>query len=107
MQAALPFHPHTESHAMTALYTTKATSPELKCQTNVLRHAVADGDFSVGSIDSSTLPLDASCKPVYPHQYMEVNNVFQVSLTFESAARCTAYMWAAPAHTVVTCGTGQ
>jgi hypothetical protein len=38
----------------------------------------AGGDSGVSSIDSSKLPLDASCKPVYPHQYVQVNNIFEV-----------------------------
>jgi hypothetical protein len=38
----------------------------------------AGGDSDPSSIDTAKLPLDASCKPVYPHQYVQVNNIFEV-----------------------------
>ncbi len=46
------------------------------------------GDFGVGSIDTSKLPLDASGNPVYPHQYVNVNNIFDVA---KAAGLYTAY----------------
>lgn len=36
----------------------------------------ADG---AGSIDPAALPLDSHCKPVYPHSFVLVNTIFEVS----------------------------
>ena len=46
------------------------------------------GDFGVGSLDVSKLPLDQDGNPVYPHQYVKVNNIFEVA---KSAGLSTAY----------------
>ncbi len=37
------------------------------------------GDFGVGSLDVSKLPLDATGNPVFPHNYVNVNNIFDVA----------------------------
>lgn len=36
-----------------------------------------------GGIDPKKLPLDPAngCKPVYPHQYSKLNNIFEVLIT--------------------------
>ena len=40
---------------------------------------------TAGGIDPATLPMcktsSGACKPVYPHQFMRVNNVFEVAGT--------------------------
>jgi predicted AlkP superfamily pyrophosphatase or phosphodiesterase len=46
------------------------------------------GDFGVGSIDISQLPLDADGNPVFPHQYVQVNNIFDIA---HAAGLYTAY----------------
>jgi len=46
------------------------------------------GDFGVGSIDVSKLPLDANGNPVFPHNYVKVNNIFDVA---KAAGLYTAY----------------
>jgi len=46
------------------------------------------GDFGVGSIDVSKLPLDANGNPVFPHSYVNVNNIFDVA---KAAGLYTAY----------------
>ena len=46
------------------------------------------GDFGLGSLDVSKLPLDQNGNPVYPHQYVQVNNIFDVA---KSAGLYTAY----------------
>jgi len=49
------------------------------------------GDFGVGSIDVTKLPLDCTsgtCTPFYPHQYPKVNTIFDVA---KAAGLYTAY----------------
>jgi phospholipase C len=37
------------------------------------------GDFTPNSIDPSTLPVDANGNPVYPHQFVNVNTIYNVA----------------------------
>src|SRR5262245_29468700 len=37
------------------------------------------GDFTPNSIDPSTLPVDTNGNPVYPHQFVNVNTIFNVA----------------------------
>lgn len=49
------------------------------------------GDYGVGSIDVTKLPLDCTsgtCTPFYPHQYPRVNTIFDVA---KAAGLYTAY----------------
>ncbi len=46
------------------------------------------GDYGVGSIDVSKLPVDAQGNPVFPHNYVNVNTIFDVA---KSAGLYTAY----------------
>ncbi len=46
------------------------------------------GDFGLGSLDITQLPLDANGNPVFPHQYVNVNNIFDIA---SAAGLYTAY----------------
>ncbi|MBH8576797.1 alkaline phosphatase family protein [Nostocaceae cyanobacterium CENA369] len=37
------------------------------------------GDFGKGSIDSTKLPVDSTGKSIYPHNYLNVNTIFEVA----------------------------
>lgn len=57
-------------------------------------------------LDPATLPVDpATCKPVYPHQYLKVNTIFEVA---KSAGMTTAWSDKHPAYEILNgpSGTG-
>jgi len=58
------------------------------------------GDSSAGAIDPAKLPRDGSngCKPVYPHDFLRVNTIFQV---VKSAGLRTAWADKHPAYDLV------
>jgi len=48
--------------------------------TNILKLAGSPNDLRTIEIDPSTLPVDPyTCTPVYPHQYLKVNTIFEVA----------------------------
>lgn len=47
------------------------------------------GGYNQTSIDPSTLPLNGSCQPVYPNQYLRVNTMFEVRTAPEYSPCCT------------------
>lgn len=56
------------------------------------------GNFGVDSIDSTKLPLDCTsrtCGPVYPHNYLKVNTIFEVA---KAAGLHTAFSDKHPAY---------
>ena len=58
------------------LYTVPPPSPST---TDLSKVSLLTGD-PIELIDPNTLPIDpASCAPVYPHQYLKVNTVFEIA----------------------------
>lgn len=56
-------------------------------------------------LDPAALPVDpASCKPVYPHQYLKVNTVFEVA---KSAGLTTAWSDKHPAYEILNGPSGK
>ncbi|MDP9905706.1 alkaline phosphatase family protein [Arthrobacter bambusae] len=56
-------------------------------------------------LDPATLPVDpATCKPVYPHQYLKVNTVFEVA---KSAGLTTAWSDKHPAYEILNGPSGK
>ncbi|MBD2523712.1 alkaline phosphatase family protein [Nostoc sp. FACHB-133] len=53
------------------------------------------GDFGKGSIDPSKLPVDSTGKPIYPHNYLNVNTIFEVA---HDAGLHTAFIDKHPAY---------
>lgn len=41
-------------------------------------HAAGGTADGAGSIDPSKLPIDRHCNPVYPHQFVQTNTIFEV-----------------------------
>ncbi len=62
------------------------------------------GDFSVGSIDPAKLPLDSNGNPVYPHQYLKVNTIFNVA---HDAGLYTAFSDKHPAYDIANGPSGN
>jgi hypothetical protein len=56
-------------------------------------------------LDPATLPVDpATCKPIYPHQYLKVNTVFEVA---KSAGLTTAWSDKHPAYEILNGPSGK
>jgi len=56
-------------------------------------------------LDPATLPVDpVSCKPIYPHQYLKVNTVFEVA---KSAGLTTAWSDKHPAYEILNGPSGK
>lgn len=65
------------------------------------------GDFSVGSIDLAKLPQDCTsgtCNPVYPHNYLQTNTIFDVA---KAAGLHTAFSDKHPAYDLVNGPSGK
>ncbi len=63
------------------------------------------GNSSVGSIDVAKLPIDpATCKPVYPHNYLRVNTIFEVA---RAAGSYTAWADKHPSYDLLNGPSGQ
>ncbi|MBP5976985.1 alkaline phosphatase family protein [Brasilonema sp. CT11] len=62
------------------------------------------GNFSTDSIDQSKLPIDANGNPVYPHNYLKVNTVFEVA---KEAGLRTAYAEKHPAYDLLNGPSGK
>ncbi|MEH2312861.1 MAG: alkaline phosphatase family protein [Nostoc sp.] len=62
------------------------------------------GDFGKGSIDSSKLPVDSTGKPIYPHNYLNVNTIFEVA---HDAGLHTAFIDKHPAYDLANGPSGK
>jgi len=65
------------------------------------------GNFGVGSIDPTKLPQDCTsgtCQPVYPHNYLQVNTIFDVA---KAAGLHTAFSDKHPAYDLVNGASGN
>lgn len=62
------------------------------------------GDFRVGSIDPTKLPLDSNGNSVYPHNYVKVNTIFNVA---HDAGLYTAFSDKHPAYDIANGPSGN
>ncbi|MEA5505716.1 alkaline phosphatase family protein [Halotia wernerae UHCC 0503] len=62
------------------------------------------GDFGKGSIDASKLPVDSTGKPIYPHNYLNVNTIFEVA---HDAGLHTAFIDKHPAYDLANGPSGK
>lgn len=62
------------------------------------------GNFSTDSINPSKLPIDMDGNPVYPHNYLKVNTVFEVA---KEAGLRTAYAEKHPAYDLLNGPSGK
>jgi hypothetical protein len=62
------------------------------------------GDSSLGSINPALLPLDGNGNPVYPHQFLRVNTIFNVA---HDAGMYTAFTDKHPAYDIANGPSGN
>lgn len=65
------------------------------------------GNYGVGSIDPTKLPqqcTSSSCQPVYPHDYLKVNTIFEVA---KAAGLHTAFTEKHPAYDIANGPSGK
>lgn len=62
------------------------------------------GDFGKGSIDSTKLPVDSTGKSIYPHNYLNVNTIFEVA---HEAGLHTAFIDKHPAYDLANGPSGK
>ncbi|MEH2175995.1 alkaline phosphatase family protein [Nostoc sp.] len=62
------------------------------------------GDFGKGSIDPSKLPVNSTGKPIYPHNYLNVNTIFEVA---HDAGLHTAFIDKHPAYDLANGPSGK
>lgn len=90
--------------------TSSARGTEVQYAENIDRNPnllSGGGDYGVGSIDPTKLPqqcTSSSCQPVYPHDYLKVNTIFEVA---KAAGLHTAFTEKHPAYDIANGPSGK
>jgi hypothetical protein len=94
------FYDDTWTRNLFAPGTTSCTgTPGSETQNAENRDVLVSGQIPLlSTIDPATLPLSSQCTPVFPHQFLQVNTIFNVA---HAAGLYTAWSDKHPAYEIV------